>query len=120
MFFNSSFVELTIRCKSAFRYFTSGAVSTVTMDSSAGQSPPVTHGLQSTGALKAGIFSDSWAALRRRWRAVFRPKIATAQAYRHRTRHNSPVGRSGKEGELCEYRRLGTVNAWLIQGFSSS
>jgi hypothetical protein len=41
--------------------------------------------------LKAGIFSDSWAALRRRWRAVFRPKIATGQAYRHRRHHNGAV-----------------------------
>jgi hypothetical protein len=45
---------------------TSGAVSAVTVDSSAGHSPPVTHGVQSTGDRKAGIFSDSSAALRRR------------------------------------------------------
>src|ERR1700722_13495387 len=82
MLLSSSFAELTIRCKSAFRYLTSVAVSAVTVDNSAGHSPPVTHGVQSTGALKAGIFSDSRAALRRRCRAVFRPKIATGQAYR--------------------------------------
>ena len=35
------------------------------------------------GELKAGIASDSRVALRRRWRAVIRPKIATGQAYRH-------------------------------------
>jgi hypothetical protein len=29
-----------------------------------------------------GIASDSLVALRRRWRADFRPKIATRQAYR--------------------------------------
>src|SRR5271156_6673595 len=80
---SSSFAELTIRCKSAFRYLTSGAVSAVTVDSSAGHNPPVTHGVQSTGEVKAGIFSDSRVALRRRCRAVFRPKIATVQAYRH-------------------------------------
>jgi len=62
---------------------TSGAVSAVTVDSSAGHSPPVTHGVQSTGELKAGILRDSRVALRRRCRAVFRPKIATGQAYRH-------------------------------------
>src|ERR1700727_2038115 len=83
MFFSSSFAELTIRCKSVFRYLTSGAVSAVTVDNSAGHSPPVTHGVQSTGELKAGIFTDSRAALRRRCRAVFRPKTATRQAYRH-------------------------------------
>src|SRR6185437_1672231 len=66
------------------RYLTSGAVSAVTVDNSAGHSPPVTHGVQSTaGALKAGILSDSSAARRRRCRAVFRPKIATDEAYRH-------------------------------------
>src|ERR1700722_16205618 len=39
MFFSSSFAALTIRCKSAFRYLTSGAVSAVTVDSSAGHNP---------------------------------------------------------------------------------
>jgi hypothetical protein len=75
---SSLFVDATIRSKSAFKCRTSGAVWGVIVDNSAGHSPPVTHGVQSTAALKAGILSDSWAALRRRCRAVFRPKIATA------------------------------------------
>jgi hypothetical protein len=124
---SSSFAVSTIRCKSALRCLTSGAVSTVTVDSSAGHNPPVTHGVQSTESLKAGIFTDSRAALRRRWRAVFRPKIATAQAYRHLRLPNSDVGptptavRVAQEcGELCDHLHLGTVSGWLIQDFSSS
>ncbi len=80
---SSSFAESTIFCKSAFKYLTSGAVCSVTVANSAGHNPPVTHGAQSTGALKAGILSDSRVALRRRWRAVFLPKIATGQDYRY-------------------------------------
>ena len=38
--------------------------------------------MQSTGELKVGIVRDSRVALRRRWRAVFRPKIVTCLAYR--------------------------------------
>src|ERR1700754_819702 len=88
MFLSSSFAELTIRCKSAFRYLTNGAVSAVTVDNSAGHRPPVTQGEASTGERKAGIFNESSAARRRRGRAVFRPKIATGQAYRPGHRHD--------------------------------
>src|SRR5262249_62220876 len=73
---------LAIRRRSALRYSASVAVSALAVESSAGQSPPITQGGQSTGELKVGIASDSLVALRRRWRAVFRPKIATGEAYR--------------------------------------
>jgi hypothetical protein len=69
-------VLLVIHSRSSLRSAASVAVSAVIVDSSAGQSPPSTQGVQSIGELKAGIVSDSRAALRRRWRAHIRPMIA--------------------------------------------
>ena len=77
MILSSSLAELAIRCRSPLRYSASLAFSALTADSSTGQSPPITQGVQSMGELNAGTVRDSRAALRRRWRAVFRPKIAT-------------------------------------------
>jgi hypothetical protein len=81
---------LTIRCRSALRWVTSGAVWVVIVDSSGGHSPPVTQGAQSAGVLKTGMAIDSRAARRRRCRAVFRPKIATTEDYRHGRVAKSP------------------------------
>jgi hypothetical protein len=58
-----------VRPRSALRYSASPRVCTVIVDSSAGQSRLVTHGVQS-------IASALRVAPRRRWRADFRPMIA--------------------------------------------
>lgn len=77
MTISSSLAEPTIRCRSAFRCSASVAVSAVLDESSAGQSPPITRVVQSSEELNVGIVRDSRVALRSRWRALHRPKIAT-------------------------------------------
>jgi len=65
------------------------------------------------GELNAGTVRDSRAALRRRWRAVFRPR-------------SPPVKRTGiysvchSDSELCGCAVLGTVEIWLILRCSSN
>lgn len=106
----SPFAALTIRCKSAFRYFTSCALSAVTADNSAGHNPPVTHGVQSTGELKAGILSDSRAALRKRCRAVIRPKISTGQAYRQRCYTTRQIGSPTMPPPCLAHRQFAAIS----------
>src|SRR5258708_7428338 len=99
MVLTSSLAPLAIRSKSALRCSASAVVSAVVVDSSAGHRPPITHGVQSIAELKVGNVRDSRVALRRRWRAVFRPKIPTGQAY-WRPRMGTA------SGELCGWHGL--------------
>jgi hypothetical protein len=49
--------EFAMRCRSFFKYSATTAVSRVTVSSSAGHRPPITHGVQSAGVSKVGMDS---------------------------------------------------------------
>lgn len=82
MVVSSSLARRVIRSRSDLRWSASPRVSAVWVDNSAGHSPPVTHGVQSTAEPNVGMIRDFRVALRRRWRAVLLPKIVTGADYR--------------------------------------